>query len=363
MTPLIRAAVLPAICAGSLVAWCVRPALAVDYPVRQVVQGTHPQYTAGAPGINDAGVVGFESHDADASGASVDSLERYAPDGSATKARLRQGFMGRAAVDSAGTVRSEVRGGVLVMNPDGTAGPLNYPRLIDFATPRTAGGAPALAEFDDYSIYANPDAVRTRIDNPELIDRFLAGYGRDNSPRYTARNLSTDTYAVYKGPDLASDLVLDLRKFSGLGRYTENVRGDVLFAASHNGVGGLFNGPDPVANRVTDNTTPVNATAGLLNDNGQNVLVTGSSPNSYALYAGTRLDDRILGVGDALFGSAIRVLNVNLQDLEAFNNRGEVAFAYTLANGLSGVAVITVPEPGAAALLLLPAVALLRRRR
>ena len=58
--------------------------------------------------------------------------------------------------------------------------------------------------------------------------------------------------------------------------------------------------------------------------------------------------DRVILEGDPLFGST-------LSDIQffrnGFNNRGQIAFRYSLANGLAGIAVATaVPQLGAGVL-------------
>lgn len=58
---------------------------------------------------------------------------------------------------------------------------------------------------------------------------------------------------------------------------------------------------------------------------------------------------KVVGVGDALFGSIVTGAGVSLNSL---NDSGQVAFYYELANGTAGIAVATpVPEPGSLSLL------------
>ncbi len=72
--------------------------------------------------------------------------------------------------------------------------------------------------------------------------------------------------------------------------------------------------------------------------------------------------DEVIGLGDSLFGSTVTSLGFYK---DGFNDNGDVAFGYSLANGVSGIAVATaaVPEPSGLALLGLGGVALLGRRR
>ncbi len=60
---------------------------------------------------------------------------------------------------------------------------------------------------------------------------------------------------------------------------------------------------------------------------------------------------QVLKTGDALFGSTVTDVRLSKQ---AFNDDGQLAFYYELADGRNGIAVAnTVPEPGSALLLLL----------
>ena len=70
--------------------------------------------------------------------------------------------------------------------------------------------------------------------------------------------------------------------------------------------------------------------------------------------------DKVIAIGDPLFGSTVTELDF---DYDALNDHDQIAFAYRLANDQTGVAVVTVPEPGAAAALLLTAAAVVTARR
>jgi hypothetical protein len=73
----------------------------------------------------------------------------------------------------------------------------------------------------------------------------------------------------------------------------------------------------------------------------------------------------VIREGDAFLDSTILRLNFGEQiredEYSGFNDLGEVAFAYTLVNGDSGIAIWTVPEP-ATGVLLLPGLMLFTRR-
>ena len=63
------------------------------------------------------------------------------------------------------------------------------------------------------------------------------------------------------------------------------------------------------------------------------------------------LTNKVIGAGDPLFGSIVMGAGVSPH---SFNDAGQVAFFYQLANGTTGIAVATpVPEPSAFLLMAL----------
>lgn len=204
-----------------------------------------------------------------------------------------------------------------------------------------------------------------------------------------------------------------------------NDSGTVLFGAFPGVENALFTGSDPVADRVLDNTGGFDTFSALdLNELGEFVmraalddgtqgifrgdLTTGSDPVADAIATapgsfdgfpasnnnhpdindsgmvaflaflaslvpvglGTGIfvgpdpvADKVIAAGDPLFGSTVEGVNFTRGGL---NDEGEIAFTYSLENGVSGVAVF-VPEPTGSASLATAMAALLmlagRRRR
>jgi len=99
----------------------------------------------------------------------------------------------------------------------------------------------------------------------------------------------------------------------------------------------------------------------LVNSRGSVVFRARATGGTFGIFAGRDpIADRIIGVGDSLFGSTVNL--VSLGD-GALNDRGDVAFRYGLADGRYGVALARlVPEPSALALLA-PLAGLAVRRR
>ncbi len=77
------------------------------------------------------------------------------------------------------------------------------------------------------------------------------------------------------------------------------------------------------------------------------------------IYHGPTPADKIIGIGDPLFGSTV----TNLVFDHALNNQNQIAFWYELASGVQGIAVTEVPEPTTLALLGVFATVWVGRRR
>ncbi len=71
--------------------------------------------------------------------------------------------------------------------------------------------------------------------------------------------------------------------------------------------------------------------------------------------------DKVIRVGDALFGSTVTGLNF----FRGLNDNGDIAFQYELLNGTTGIAIaqVPIPEPSTYALAVSGILALLAMRR
>jgi hypothetical protein len=133
----------------------------------------------------------------------------------------------------------------------------------------------------------------------------------------------------------------------------------VVFAANWNGMTDAFY----LWNNGT--ITKVAGTNGLtgvpfINDDGTIAgLATGPGGTRISIF-NSGAEDRIISVGDPLFGSTVTALSMTS---EGFNNNENIAFQATLADGRTVIAIGSLPEPGAAALIMLAGAGILTRRR
>jgi hypothetical protein len=96
-----------------------------------------------------------------------------------------------------------------------------------------------------------------------------------------------------------------------------------------------------------------------LNDAGQGIFLAGTTSGTGAFYYdGLGGLSSAVHTGDALLGSTI----TSIGTLSELNSLRQFAYRFTLADGRSGIAITTVPEPALIGLLALSPV-LLRRRR
>lgn len=104
--------------------------------------------------------------------------------------------------------------------------------------------------------------------------------------------------------------------------------------------------------------------APLINSAGQVAFLAGLDGGGTGIYTGngSGSPSRVIGTGDSLDGSTVTGVSLNAN---AFNDAGQIGFAFSLADGRTGVAVASVPEPGTASLILIGAYCFLacRQRR
>lgn len=185
----------------------------------------------------------------------------------------------------------------------------------------------------------------------------MASTVQSSSGPYTGTGGATTTIALNSGPTFNTFNNPSSINASGTVAFWATLRagaggGDGIFT----GAGGattavaLSSGPTFSAFRNSPSINTAGTVAFLANlDAGGSGIYIGDGG------AGTR----VIGTGDALFGSTVSSLGFGYGGL---NDVGQLSFLYTLADGTTGIAVAT-PEPTSAALLLGGSALLVARRR
>jgi hypothetical protein len=185
-----------------------------------------------------------------------------------------------------------------------------------------AGAVAFVAERNDgMGVYVgNGTGFTTIADNSGPISTPSAGpFGLNNTGQvaFTA-TMDDGTRTIYVGDGLTLTPFVDSTSdFSDFYHVSLNDSGQVAFyGVLADGGGGIFTGPDTVA-------------------------------------------DKVIAVGDPLFGSTVHRLGFLEHN---FNNLGQIVFRYDLENGISGIAVASVPEPSMLGMVAVAVLGLPRRR-
>jgi len=387
VTRLIRPSALWLLCAIAFGGFTTAAAVAADYPIVNLTQNMGSVQVA-APAISDNGTVFFPVR-LPSQGLDLPRAFIYqSRNGVTTPLREvpldQMGNVGFPSANASGAIAvhgSNFRlNDIVIPNAIYTISPAGeLTRVVDTtgqfksispAQITETGGVVFEATLDDgtIGIFNGPDPVANRVvdwSGPFGVVKFTY-LAPDGSPLFIGTMPGTNRLAAYKGPDPQADFVLDLGKYRFATDLQQNARGQVLFLGTNvpgSPTGGLYSGPDPVADRLIDATTPLRPVRGFLNDNGQIAIWGTTADGVMGLFAGTDpVADKIISIGDPLFGSTLAQLVIDPSAPGAFNNRGELAFGYRLADGTFGVALVTVPEPAALGLLAIGAFGLLRRR-
>ena len=152
-----------------------------------------------------------------------------------------------------------------------------------------------------------------------------------------------------------------------------NEAGTVAFVAGVAGIDGggygIYKGNGGQLTTIADLSGPFssfnfNSNQPSINDSGMVAFGAGLDAGGGGVFIGDgTVTSKVIAVGDLLFGSTVTGAGVSPSSL---NDSGQVAFAYTLANGTTGIAIANpVPEPGSATLVgaAMAAVGFTRRRR
>jgi hypothetical protein len=204
------------------------------------------------------------------------------------------------------------------------------------------------------------DTVADSSNYPYIVDTSIA---INNNGTVAFAGASTDSVAgIFTGPDPAVDNYIESSPLIGAIRnFAINDRGDVIFAAQLiDETRTVLTGPNPLTDQYPLDAYTFAGDYLALNNNGD-VAFDGELPNQrLGIFTGPDpADDSIIVSGDALFGSTVERVFFHP---DGFNDRGELAFTYRLADGRFGVAVASPREAPPTAIPLpsaLPAAAVL----
>jgi hypothetical protein len=382
MLHLNRGPALPWLCAIALaVLGAPRPARAADYPIRSVVDNTAPFTVLAPPVIGDTGSVYFPGRLPGLNGTADHFI--YQTQGGVTTPLTETPLNETGLITNLSTNRVGQLGAlghprnvaqVFVFDPDGVRRQMTptgaYVAVTSAPMINDAGDASFVATTFSMAapaIYNGSNPARDLVYGGDGRNApVIQSIGREGLPLFFADkpHNGTDYHpAVFNGGDLLADLVFDAGNYVNLKDFRENAKGQFLFIASNPGQRPrLFTGPNPDTDQVPDDGAPVIPLRSFFGDDGQIVVYGKTLDGNNALFAGPDQSDKIIAVGDPLFGSTLTVLTLD-PGLGVLNNHGEATFAYTLASGATGIAVVKLPEPGSLAVAALATVALLRRRR
>ncbi len=228
------------------------------------------------------------------------------------------------------------------------------------------------------AIYLHNGTSRTTIADDSGVFSGFGGSGLDDSGQVAFVAEQDDgTWGVYL---YSGGTVSTLAETGAGGAYASlgvhlgmNSVGTVAFYGEKSGAGyGIYDGSGQAL--ITPGVFGYISSVSL-NDSNE-VAFTALHSGEYGMYAGSDpAADKIVRIGDSLFGSTLTGIDVHQRGFAkgGLNNLGQIAFAYELANGESGIAIATptgngeVPAPSAlVGLVGLAAVGLamaLRRRR
>ena len=124
------------------------------------------------------------------------------------------------------------------------------------------------------------------------------------------------------------------------------------------GVFGIYSGNGGALTTIADLSGPFsylgdfNSLQPSINVSGMVAFTAGLDAGGGGLFIGDgTATNEVIGTGDSLFGSTLTGLSISPT---GFNDAGQVAFHFQLANGTTGIAIATpVPEPSSSLLLML----------
>jgi len=361
---------------ASLGASCGSVARAHLVEFTNIIDSTSGNFASltGFVAVNDAGVVAFR-----ASTASGQGVFRYDPNASTFTPIMTLSGTPYESLDSIVSINN---GGTVTLLASDSSGPDAILKGSGGGTTIVAQTSSQFSSLQSAAVINDNDTVvfRAYLDTPGTVsDRGQGIYQRTgNGSIVTVHELpmASQSFSLFAVPSInrsgvvtfggldtsfptgfgllkaESGTVTPLLSYEsgGHGAVDINDHGDIVFSANPTG-----SAPDGLQVLYQGTSTPVTviglvggiSSFGLPDINNQGLVAFGGIVSGgTVIYLGNQ---RVIGPGDALFGSTVTGVSFTRGGL---NNNGQLAFGYTLQNGVSGVAFAnsSVPEPNATTL-------------
>jgi len=348
----------------------------------------------GSPGLNDAGTVVFYGQygsNSNQSGIYLSTEGNITTVISSDSQSAYQSFFGNPSINNAGSVgiiaksvsatvqmpltlssSGEVQHESVVYYttlPANTATKINSSGAFMIAGSPSSSSSPDILTSQGISVVADTlGQYQGYAANPTINDSgqvVFIGQTSQGNGIYSRETTYYDSSTGFVPNGPITPVITPDSTFSSFNRAIVNNEGTVAFGANLAAGGvGVFTIKDGDVSTLALSTDGLFSSfiAITLNDQDAVAFVGRLAGGGSGIYLS--LDGqltRVIGTGDALFGSTVQSLGLGQDGL---NNNDEIAFSYTLANGVAGYSVASsVPEPATCALIGLGIVGLLVRRR
>ncbi len=198
--------------------------------------------------------------------------------------------------------------------------------------------------------------ITTISDSNGPFDFFDVLSLNDNGTVAFGAQLDTFVSGIFTGSGGPITTIADSNgPFNGFGGPSLNNSGTVAFSETHFEAGGIFTGSGGPITTIVPFFESFGVGSPSLNNSGTVAFYAQLLTGEGGIFIGPDpLADKVIGIGDTLFGSTVAEL---FMDRESLNDTGQIAFFYALVDGRAGVAlanplVTAAPEPSTLALLI-----------
>ncbi len=328
------------------------------YSFKKIVENTTPAFSdLGRPAINNQGTVAFRGTQGvySGDGGSISTID----DGAGPRNAFNDPSINdngvlafRAAPDTGGSGIFIGSGGAVTTISD-NQGPFstsfgNGPQINTSGTvvfhagldtggigifTSTGGPATAIATTNAPTNFSN------LAQNPSINDggvvAFRGTHNTLSSGIFTGNGGPTTTIASTNGPVFDS---------VGSAPMINNGGTVAFFATLDAGGAGIFTGNGGATTTIADTSGPYESFSNYaINDAGTVVFEADLDGGGTGIFTGPDyVTNKVIRTGDLLFGSIV----TGLEFFQGINDQGEIAFIYTLASNMSGIAVALIPISG-----------------